>query len=177
MNKSALKFLAILIGVLMLAVLFSGLDDLPRAVRAQVDSERVALASAQKQVESAKHEVMGEVEADPALFGSVMASRQWPVQLGQDATALQSAARTMDQLTRLQKANRRQDRQRVESLLEQERGLREQALTGATSIQKEAAHWIATIALSTVSISLRSTVPFRRPKAIGRRKRPIWIRA
>ncbi len=142
MNKSALKFLAILIGVLMLAVLFSGLDDLPRAVRAQVDSERAALASAQKQVESAKREVMGEVAADPVLFGSVMASRQWPVQLGQDWTALQSAARAMDELTRLQKANRRQDRQRVEALLQQERGQRQQALTSATSVQKEAAHWV-----------------------------------
>ena len=142
MNKSALKFLAILIGVLMVAVLFSGLDDLPRAVRAQVDSERAALTSAQKQVDSDKHEVMGEVAADPALFGSVMASRQWPVQLGQDAASLQSAARSMDELTRLQKANRRQDRQRVEALLLQERGQREQALNSATSIQKEAAHWV-----------------------------------
>ena len=142
MNKSALKFLAVLLGVLMIAVLFSGLDDLPRAVRAQVDTERAALASAQKQLNSAKEEVTGEVQADPVLFQSVMASRTWPSQLVTDAAVLQSAARDMEELSRLQKANRRQDRQRVETLLLEERGLREQALKSTTAVQKEAAHWV-----------------------------------
>ncbi|HWC98313.1 MAG TPA: hypothetical protein VG456_16250 [Candidatus Sulfopaludibacter sp.] len=142
MSRSGLKFLAILLGVLMIAVLFAGLDGLPRSVRAQIDTERTALASAQKQLQSAKDEVTREVQADPALFQSVMASRQWPVQLGQDETALQSASRNLDELTRLQKANRRGDQKQVESLLSQERGLREQAVTGATSVQKDAAHWV-----------------------------------
>jgi hypothetical protein len=142
MNRSPLKFLAILLGVLMVAVLFSGLDDLPRTVRAQVDSERSALASAQKQLAGAKDEVTREVQADPALFQSVMASREWPVQLAQDETVLQSASRDMDELSRLEKANRRQDRQRAESLLLHERGLRQQAMNGAAGVQKEAAHWV-----------------------------------
>ena len=142
MNRSPLKFLAILLGVLMVVFLFAGLDDLPRDVRAQIDSERTALASAQKQLASAKSEVTGEVQGDPALFQSVMASRQWPVQLAQDETALQSAARDMEELTRLQKANRRQDRQRAQSLLLHERSLRQQAINQAVSVQKEADHWV-----------------------------------
>ncbi len=142
MNKSALRFLAILLGVLMVAVFFSGLDDLPRAVRAQIDSERTALASAQKQVAAAQQEVTSEVAADPALFGSVMASRQWPVQLAQDEASLQAATRNMAELSRLQKANRRQDRQHVEALLLEERGRREEASNGARMVQKEAAHWV-----------------------------------
>jgi hypothetical protein len=48
----------------------------------------------------------------------------------------------MEQLTALQKENRRQDRAQVVSLLAQERGLRTNALAQAAAIQKEAAHWV-----------------------------------
>ncbi len=44
--------------------------------------------------------------------------------------------------TLLEKQNRRQDRQKAESLLAEERGLRATAVSAATDIQKDAAHWI-----------------------------------
>ena len=142
MNKSGLKFLAILLGVLMIAVLFAGLDDLPRTVRAEIDTERAALAAGQKQITAATQEVTGDITADPALFGSVMASRQWPAQLAQNEASLQAASRDMEELTRLQKANRKQDSQRVETLLLQERSRRQLAIDSATAVQKDAAHWV-----------------------------------
>ena len=46
MSRSTLKFLAVLLAVLIVAVLFSGLDNLPREVRAQISTERKALAEA-----------------------------------------------------------------------------------------------------------------------------------
>ena len=55
---------------------------------------------------------------------------------------IQLASHDMEQLSTLEKANRRQDRQQVETLLAQERGLRTAALADAGGIQKEAAHWI-----------------------------------
>jgi hypothetical protein len=142
MNRSALKFLAVLLGVLMVAILFAGLDGLPREVRAQISTERSALDAAKAQLAADKDEVTREVAADPALFQGVMASRQWPGQLAQDDAVLQSAARDMDELTRLDKANKKSDRQRVESLLLHERGLREQAVNGAGAVRKDAAHWV-----------------------------------
>ena len=142
MNKSSLKFLAILLGVIMVAVPFAGLDGLSRTVRAQIDTERTALATAQKQLASAKDEVTSEVQGDPALFGSVAAARQWPGQLAQDETTLQSAARDVAELTKLQKANRRGDQKQVESILFRERASREQAVNDASAVRKEAAHWV-----------------------------------
>src|ERR1019366_10061519 len=47
----------------------------------------------------------------------------------------------MEHLARLEKQNRRQDRQRAESWLSHERDLRVQALAEASGVQKEAAQW------------------------------------
>ena len=47
----------------------------------------------------------------------------------------------MDELSRLEKRNRRQDRQQAERLVSDERDLRAKALAEASGIQKEAAQW------------------------------------
>ena len=142
MSRSSLKFLAILLSVLIVAVLLSGLDDLPREVRAQIKTERAALATAQSQLHAEKDAVNRDVAADPALFHAITESAQWPSALSRDEAALADASRDMDELTRLEKANRRQDRQRVETLLAHERSLRTSATTDAANVQKEATHWV-----------------------------------
>lgn len=141
MSRSTLKFLAILLSVLIVAVLLSGLDNLPREVRAQISAERTALADAQKQLRTGQDTVQRQVQSDPALFGAVAESAQWPSRFSKDQSTLQSAARDMDELNRLAKLNRRQDRQRVEALLADERSLRTTALSDAGAVQKDAAHW------------------------------------
>ncbi|HEV2446737.1 MAG TPA: hypothetical protein VGS58_12475, partial [Candidatus Sulfopaludibacter sp.] len=142
MSRSKLKFLAVLLSVLIVAVLMSGLDNLPREVRAQVAGERKALAAAQSQLQSQKDEVTREVAADPALFQAVPESAEWPATFAQAESTIAGASRDMDELNKLDKQNRRQDRQRVETLLAHERNLRASALDAPGAAQKEADHWV-----------------------------------
>jgi hypothetical protein len=142
MSRSGLKFLAVLLSVLIVAVLFAGLDDLPRGVRQQIDSERTALLSAQTQVRTAAGEVAGDLQREPDLFHAVPASAQWTGTLDRQTSTLQSAAQDIAELTRLQKANRRTDRQRAAQLLAHERDLRTSALSAAVAVRNQAAHWI-----------------------------------
>ena len=67
MSRSTLRFLAVVLTVLIVVVLFAGLDALPRGVRAQIDGDRAALASAQTQLRSAQDEVARESQAEPDL--------------------------------------------------------------------------------------------------------------
>jgi len=142
MTRSGLKFLAILLTASIGVVLTAGFDNLPRNLRQQIDSERAALASAQQQVTRASGEVSGEVASESALFHAVPAAIQWPAGLALSESRLGDAQRDMDELSRLEKQNRRQDREKVESLLGEERGIRATAVSAAADIQKDAAHWI-----------------------------------
>lgn len=142
MSRSTLKFLAVLLGVLIVAVLFAGLDNLPREVRAQIAGERTALAAAQSQLQSQQAEVTRDLQGDPALFAAVPESAQWPAGLSKAQADMSEASRRMDELNKLYKANRRQDRQRAETLLAQERSLRKSATDDASAIQKHAAQWV-----------------------------------
>lgn len=142
MNKSSLRFLAVLLGVLIVVVLFAGLDNLPRPVRAEIGAERAALASAQKNAAAAKDEVAREVRDNADLFRTVPASQQWPGQLTAAQARLVSAQRNIDELDKLDKANRRHDTDRVRQLLTEERGFRASAAAQVASVQKDAAHWI-----------------------------------
>ena len=142
MSRSTLRFLAVVLTVLIVVVLFAGLDALPRGVRAQIDGDRAALASAQTQLRSAQDEVARDSQAEPDLFRAVSATGHWTDHFGEAAGLLQYAARDMDELSRIEKQNRRQDRQRAESLLSHERDLRAKALAEASGVQKEAAQWV-----------------------------------
>ena len=142
MTRSGLKFLAVLLTVSIGVVLTAGLDNLPRNLRQQIDGERAALASAQQQVAQATAEVTGEVASDRALFHAIPAAIQWPAGLALSESRLGDAQRDVDELSRLEKQNRRQDREKVESLLAEERGVRASAISSATDIRKDAAHWI-----------------------------------
>ena len=142
MSRSFLKFFAALLGVLIVVVYFAGLDNLPRSLRTEIDPERRALAAAQAQLQSGQDEVLRNLQTEAALFHAIPASQQWPEQLSKDLGDLQLASHQMEQLTALEKQNRRQDRAQVESLLAQERGLRTGAIAQASAIQKEAAHWV-----------------------------------
>ena len=141
MSRSTLRFSAVALTVLIVVVLFAGLDTLPRGVRAQIDTDRAALASAQTGLRSAQDEVTRESQSEPDLFHAVSTTGHWTDHFGEAAGALQGAARDMDELARIEKQNRRQDRQRAESLLSHERDLRAKALAEASGVQKEAAQW------------------------------------
>ena len=141
MSRSTLRSLAVVLTVLIVVVLFAGLDALPREVRAQIDGDRAAVASAQTQLRSAQDELARQSQAEPDLFRAVSATGHWTDHFGEAAGWLQYAARDMDELSGLEKRNRRQDRQRAESLLSHERDLRAKAVAEAAGVQKEAAQW------------------------------------
>jgi len=143
MSRSGLKFLAILLSVSIIAVLFAGLDDLPRSLRAQIAPERAALTSAQQKLDSINSEVNHDLQTEQALFRWIPPSQQWPLMLGRERQTLQTASTEMTELTKLEKANRRADRERVEQLLARERAERESAIRNAEMVEKDAAHWIS----------------------------------
>jgi hypothetical protein len=142
MSRSTLKFSAIVLSLSIALVLFAGLDNLPRGLRQQIDGERAALTSARTQVQTARDEVNRNLRTEAALFHNLPSAQQWPGRFDKSAAQLQSATRDTDELARLEKQNRRQDRPRVESLLSEERGFRSGAVAEASGVRKEAAHWV-----------------------------------
>ena len=78
MSRGTLKFLAVLLSVLIVCVLVAGLDNLPRGVRAQIDSERAALKAAQNRFRAAQADVGRDLESEAALYRAVPATRSGP---------------------------------------------------------------------------------------------------
>ena len=142
MNRSGLKFLASLLVTAMAVLPFAGLDHLPRDLRARIVAERATLASSLRQEQSAKSEVSADVAADPALFKTVASATAWPGQFSDSESKFSTAQRKLDELGRLEKADRRQDRARAESLLLEEQGLRVAAGAEAQTAQTDAARWV-----------------------------------
>src|SRR5262245_46132416 len=98
MQKSGLKVMAVALAALMALVWFAGLDDLPRDVRAQIASEKSALAAAQKQVSASQQEVAKDLSSEPALFHALPSAALYNDRLARANNVLSSAARDMDQL-------------------------------------------------------------------------------
>jgi hypothetical protein len=142
MSRSQLRIAAVALMVLMVVVGANALDHLPGSLRTQIDAERGAFAAAQKQLAAARSQVAGQVQSDPELFNALPFGQQWPDRISQTENELRSASRDVDDLTRLEKRNRRSDRQEAETLLAHEKKLRAQALTGASAVQSDAVHWI-----------------------------------
>jgi hypothetical protein len=142
MSRTQLRIAAVVLTVLIVIVGANALDRLPGSLRAQIDAERAAVAGAQTQLATLRSRVDGQVQTDPDLFRALPFGQQWPGRFGQAENELRSAAGDVDSLTRLEKHNRRSDRQAVESLLANERKVRAQALADAAGVQQDAAHWI-----------------------------------
>jgi len=142
MSRSQLRLLAVVLTVLIAVVAFRAFDHLPGNVRGQIDSERSALAAAQKQLSAAQDTVAREVQARADLFKSLPASHEWSGRFSQAAATLQSAGVPMRDLTLLEKEGHYQDRARAESLLATERGLRNTAQSQVAATQADASRVI-----------------------------------
>ena len=143
MSRPVLRSLAVILTTLIIVVLVRALDHLPSSVRAQIDSERGALASAQGQLTASQAAVTREIQAHPDFFAVVAASKQWPSAFSQASGTLQSAGRDLDELTQLEQHGHYRDRDHAEHLLADERGLRTAALGQASAAQTAAAHWLS----------------------------------
>jgi hypothetical protein len=142
MSRSQLKLLAVVLTVLIAVVAFRAFDHLPGSVRAQIDSERTALTTAQKELTAARSEVSRDVEVHADLFKSVPQSAQWPGSFSQAAASLQSAETQMRDLTQLEKDGHYQDRAKAQSMLANVRQLRNAAESQAAKTQAEASRFI-----------------------------------
>jgi hypothetical protein len=142
MSRSALRLSAVILTTLIIITAAIGLDHLPSDVRAKIDAERVALASAQTQLHTAQDQVTREVQSESAFFLAVPGSQQWPARFDGDAKLLQSASSDVSELSRLEQRGHHRDRDRAESLLAHERRLRTTALADASGMEQEAARWL-----------------------------------
>jgi hypothetical protein len=142
MTKTQLRFLAVLLSGLIVLVLFAGLDDLPRKVRAEIATEQKNLATSERELIAARDEVKRDLSADPDLFRVHSMSTAFPERLARAEVNLNAARRDMDSLAVLNKANRRNDREKAEQLLRLERGRRMAAVSDAQAVQREARAWI-----------------------------------
>ncbi|HUP05053.1 MAG TPA: hypothetical protein VMU19_13750 [Bryobacteraceae bacterium] len=141
MSRTGLKASALVLSLSIIGVLFAGFDDLPRGLRRQIDSEAAALAASRAEVQAAQAKVDQGEQADPALYRDLPAAQQWPAEFAQSSALLDSAGRDLTALQELERQNRRTDRDRVESLLAEERGLRSNGVNSANSVAAEAASW------------------------------------
>jgi hypothetical protein len=142
MTKPQLRVLAVVLSVLIVIVLFAGLDDLPRGLRTDIASEQQSLTTAAKQVAAAKDEVARELSAEPALFRVRSMNTALPARLARASADLDSASRDMQTLLGFAKANRRTDRDKVAVLLKQEKKLRTGAADEASAVQSETRQWV-----------------------------------
>jgi hypothetical protein len=141
MTRTQLRLAAVVLVVAIVVVAANALDHLPSSVRAQIDSERAVLTAAQSQFGGIRGAVDDQVHAAPDLFNALPFGKQYSDRMGQASGEIRTAANDVDQLTRLEKHNRRSDREPVEKLLVDEKKNRAQALTDAAALQTEAAHW------------------------------------
>jgi len=141
MTRSQLRISAVVLTVAIVVVAANALDRLPSALRGQIDAERTALTATQSQLGAIRSQVADQVQSAPDLFNALPFGQTWSDHMGHAAGELRTAANDVDQLTALEKHNRRSDRAQVESLLADEKKNRTQAITDATAIQKQAAHF------------------------------------
>src|SRR5436305_7312339 len=99
MSKPTLRLLALVLTIGIVIVLFAGLDNLPRQLRSQIDAERAAMASAQKQLSAAQNEVARDLKAEAVLFQAIPSSRQYDERFGKDSGVLRSAAAKLQELS------------------------------------------------------------------------------
>src|SRR5689334_23308477 len=142
MSKSTLRLLAALLAAAIVAVLFAGLDNLPRDIKSQIAAERSAYANSQVQLDRSKAEVDRERSQEPALFAAIPSARSYNNRLSTGQSMLAAAGRDIDDLTRLEKRNRRSDRNQANNLLQHERKVRADATTEIDAVRKDAAQWI-----------------------------------
>lgn len=142
MSKPALAFTAIVLSLLIVVVLFAGLDDLPRNVRAEIAAEQKSLVDSRQQFQGVRRQLQRDLLSEPDLFRARSMDTVLPQRLDKAESTLQSAGQDLAALLALQKKNRRQDRDQAEQLLRHERSVRQVALTEATAVQAEADRWV-----------------------------------
>ncbi len=142
MSRRGLEVSAVIISFLIVIVLFAGLDNLPRTVRADIAAQASQLQQARQQFQTTQDEVTRDLASDPELFRAHDMATAFPGRLRIASGELDGANRDAAALDKLLKANRRQDRDPAVKLLQEESALRAAALNESSAVLAEARHWL-----------------------------------
>ncbi len=142
MSKSSLRILAVLLTVAIIVVIFAGLDGLPREVKAQIAAERKEFTAAQQQLKADRDEVSGDLTKEAALFSALPSARGYTDRLTRAERWLGAASTDLEQLAKLEKQNRKRDKEEAERLISHAKQTRTAAVADADVVRKDAAHWI-----------------------------------
>jgi hypothetical protein len=140
MNKNSLSVLAIILIMLMAIVAVAGIDGLPRSLRTSVEAAATRVTTDRTQFEESRAAVSRAISSEPELFRTQAAL--WQTQFAQADARLKKAEADLAQLQELKKANRREDRDKVEAALKEMESLRSGSLQEAQKIRADADRWL-----------------------------------
>ena len=140
MNRKSLGIVAIFLITLMAFIATAGLDNLPKQLRASAESAATQVASDKSQFESDRNAIRSALASESALFASRTA--QWQARLSASEAKLRDAEAQAAKLKAFADANKREDREAVESALKQLEATRSQAKGDAKSIRADIDKWI-----------------------------------
>ncbi len=138
MNKRSLGVLAVILIALMGIVLMADLDGLPRSAKQEASAAISQLQTSRQQFDEARAGFNRLLAADTALYRTQAA--QWQGQLAQADSRLREAEAKAARLRELEKANRRQDRDLVQSTAKQVAASAE-SVKIAQNLRAEAERW------------------------------------
>lgn len=116
---------------------------LPRALRNRIAAEKQNLAQAEQQWKRSQQTVQDDLTHSPDLFAGTPVLTRWPEQLQAARATLERAKSDLVQLGKLEKSRgSREDVQRAEALLGEERALRQSAVREAESVESDANSWL-----------------------------------
>jgi hypothetical protein len=140
MSKRSLGVLAIILILLMAVVATAGIDNLPRNLRQSAESAVSELASARQQFDKNRQAALAAVASDPSLFRSQ--DTQFRSRLDAAQAKLAAATESRTKLNALVEANRRQDREAVQSAVESIERARKEAVSESEAVLKQVRRWI-----------------------------------
>ena len=123
-------------GVCLSMALLASCGGLPRGLRSQIASDKVALQQTERQLQHSLQTVKDDIAHSPDLFRGTSVSTEWPARLQSARGALDRATNDLQQLDRLS------DPRRAEQLLTEERALRQSVVRDAESVETDANSWL-----------------------------------
>src|SRR3954452_18591828 len=126
-----------------LVVLASCGGGLPRSVRSDIETETAKLREATREVRHSEETVRSELAGSPELFQGVPEAAEWNAKLQASKQKLEEATRNGKQLDELLRRDRADSRLSAERLLNEERRLRETAVTDAKNVESATSKWLA----------------------------------
>jgi hypothetical protein len=129
--------------VLAAAILHSCAGGLPPSLQRDIRDESDKLLSAQQDLQHSQDRVKQDLAQAPDLFAGAAEPAAWTASFASAQQNLDSAQRDAKELANLSHARGENVESRARRLLQEERGLRESALTTSKTVEASANKWLA----------------------------------